>query len=252
MVVLPTNPVEIVSQNPTKLIIFSSPKVGKTSLLAQLPNNLIIDFESGSSFVSALKIDVKAEARKNNKTVLEYIKDLEAALKVSNHKYDYITLDTITAIEDVAKDLALILYRSTPMGKNFMGNSVLELPQGGGYLFLRQAFEKIYNIFLPYATKCLILVGHIKRASINKDGKELQASDLDLSGKLKQIVCSDADAIGYLYRDKNTNTNILSFKTSENDLLTGARPPHLRGQDFVISELNGDSLTTHWDKIFLN
>lgn len=41
--VLPTAPVKAVRQSPKNLIIFAKPKVGKTSLLAQLPNCLILD-----------------------------------------------------------------------------------------------------------------------------------------------------------------------------------------------------------------
>ena len=36
------------------MIIFSQPKIGKTTLLAQLDNNLILDLEKGTSFIDAL------------------------------------------------------------------------------------------------------------------------------------------------------------------------------------------------------
>lgn len=119
-------------------------------------------------------------------------------------------------------------------------------------MYVRDAFQKLYEMFKPYAKKCLIIVGHIRTASINKDGKELQASDLDLPGKLRQMVCSDADAIGFLHRNKNNPQNILSFKTSEQDLATGARPDHLKMQEFVISEMIDGKLITYWDKIFID
>ena len=44
------------SQSPKNLIIFSKPKVGKTSLLAELNDALIIDLEDGSDYVDALKV----------------------------------------------------------------------------------------------------------------------------------------------------------------------------------------------------
>lgn len=131
--ILPVEPVTEVSLSPRRLVIFSHPKVGKTSLLAQLPNNLILDFESGTSFVQGLKVNVVENARAANKSILAYIKeDIEPALKASKHVYDYITIDTATALEPIARDLGLILYRQTPMGKSFTGNNVLDLPQGGG------------------------------------------------------------------------------------------------------------------------
>ena len=32
-------------------------------------------------------------------------------------------------------------------------------------------------------------------------GKEVAVKDLDLTGKIKQITCANADAVGYIYRD---------------------------------------------------
>lgn len=249
--ILPTQPVKVEQTNPRKLFIFSQPKVGKTALVADLPNSLLIDLEDGSEFVEAAKINVQRVAIDEGKTILAVLKEISNALSKREHVYDYIILDTATALEDVALQLALINYKQSAIGKNFTGNDVLTLPNGAGYLWLRNAFEQIYEKFDKYAAKCFILTGHVKAASINKEGKDLNAKDIHLTGKLKQIVCSGMDAIGFLYRNKETNQNMLSFKTNEQDLATGARPPHLRGQEFVISELQGDNIITYWDKIFL-
>ena len=53
---LPMQKVKAESQSPKNLIIFSKPKVGKTSLLAELNDALIIDLEDGSDYVDALKV----------------------------------------------------------------------------------------------------------------------------------------------------------------------------------------------------
>lgn len=68
---------------------------------------------------------------------------------------------------------------------------------------------------------------------------------------LKTLVCADMDAIGYMYRHKDGDKNILSFKSSEQDLATGSRSKHLRNEEFVISELRDDTLVTYWDNIFI-
>ena len=62
-------------------------------------------------------------------------------------------------------------------------------------------------------------------------------------------MCSDSDAIGFMFRNKSEPQNILSFKTSETDLATGSRLEYLSGKEFVISEKK-DRLITHWDLIF--
>ena len=57
---LPTQKIEPKSQNPSRLILFSPPKHGKTTAVAALDNCLLIDLESGSDFVSALKVKVNS------------------------------------------------------------------------------------------------------------------------------------------------------------------------------------------------
>lgn len=254
MIVLPTKPIVPLHNNPRKAVFFSHTKVGKTSAVAALPNSLIIDLEDGSEFVTAVKINVVKEALKENKTVLEYLKELSQKIKESDHKYDYIVIDTATALEDIAIELATILYKKTNIGKGFTGtNVVTELPQGAGYNFLREAFGKLYDLFSPYAQKCFIVLGHVKLASVNKNGKDLTARDIQLTGKLKQMVCQGADAIGYLYRDRdNIDQVVVSFKTREDDMATGARSEHLRNQEFVLTEYNPETktFTYNWDKIF--
>lgn len=70
--------------------------------------------------------------------------------------------------------------------------------------------------------------------------------------KLKFIVTAEMDATGYIYRKQSSNENIISFKTSEQDLATGSRCQHLAGKEFLISEkLPDGTLKTYWDKIFI-
>lgn len=47
---------------------------------------------------------------------------------------------------------------------------------------LRRAFVDIYKWYQGTANKCLILLGHVKTSSINKEGKDLNARDLQLTG----------------------------------------------------------------------
>jgi hypothetical protein len=170
----------------------------------------------------------------------------EAGKKV----YDFIILDTTSALEDLALSLALYRYKQSPMGKSFTEDSILKLPQGSGYLHLRNGFEELYNSFKGLAGKCLILSGHVKTATITKKGVDLNARDINLTGKLKLIVSSDCDAIGYLYRNSKDGDNKLSFLTEEQDLATGSRQVYLSGKEFTISKMVDDKLETYWEQIF--
>jgi hypothetical protein len=235
---LPTSKVKATLTDPGKLIIYSKPKTGKTSLLAELENNLIIDLENGTQYYDALKVSINS---------VQELMDLIKAIIAAGKPYKYITLDTLTKLEDLALPYALTLYKQTPMGKSFTGANVLDLPNGAGYKYLRDAMTNLLNAIYKCADR-VILLGHLKTTNIEKNGKEVSARELDLTGKIKSMVSADVDAIGLLYRGED-NKNILSFKTTD-DVICGARPVHLKDQEIVISELVDGKFITHWDKVY--
>lgn len=135
------------------------------------------------------------------------------------------------------------------MGKNYQGDDIRTLPNGSGYMYIRQAVRKVIDMFRSLC-ETLILVAHTKDRQINIEGQEMNEMTLDLTGKLGDILCGEADAIGYVYRKKNET--IISFEGGENSIRE-ARPQYLRGKKIVIGESDeNNNLTFHWDKIFLN
>ena len=238
-IILPTQKEKPTRFNPKRLIIYSKPKTGKTSAFAGLDDNLIIDLENGADYVEALKIKV---------TSLQELLEAGKAIKDADKPYKYVTIDTVTALEDMVMPLAIKLYRQTSMGKNYDGDNVLSLPNGAGYLYLRQAFFQVLD-FIDTLAPHIILSGHIKDKQVDDHGEMVLAANIDLTGKIKSLICANADAIGYMFR--KGNKTILSFKTSE-EVTCGARPEHLRNEEIVVSEMNEKGeLEFHWDKIYV-
>ena len=237
-IVLPTSKVKAERVNPKRLIIYSKPKTGKTTAYAGLEDNLIIDLENGSDYVEALKVKVSS---------LQELLDTGKAIKAAGNPYKFVTIDTVTALEDMIMPLAIKLYRATAMGKNFDGDTVVTLPNGAGYLYIRQAFFQVID-FIDTLAPTIILSGHIKDKVVDDKGEMVMSANIDLTGKIKSLICANADAIGYMYR--KGNQTILSFKTSE-EVTCGARPEHLRNQEIVISEMIDDVLSTSWEKVFV-
>ena len=235
---LPTATIKSVVKSPKNLIIFSKPKTGKTTLLSQLPNCLLIDLESGSDYVDAMKI------KANN---IKELMDIEAAIIKAGKPYKYIALDTITALEEMVMPLAVKNYKKTSMGKNYDGDNVTTLPNGAGYLYIREAFFDVLN-YVDKLADHIILSGHIKDKQVDDKGEMVMAANIDLTGKIKSLICANADAIGYMFR--KGNKVILSFKTND-ETTCGARPDHLRNAEIVISEVNekGD-VVTHWEEVY--
>tara|TARA_Y100000361_G_scaffold154217_1_gene178823 strand:- start:5405 stop:6103 length:699 start_codon:yes stop_codon:yes gene_type:complete len=230
---LPKTKVKASRKSPKNMIIYGPPKIGKTTVLSQLDNCLIIDLEDGSDMVDALK--VKA-------TSLDELTQIGKAIMKENKPYKYVAIDTISKLEEWCEEEAKALYMKTPMGKNFNtkypGMSVLSLPNGGGYLYLRIAFKKWIDKLNKLADH-VILVGHLKDKVLDKKGQEVVVKDLDLTGKLKQITCAGADAIGYISREDDKT--IISFDSLQ-DVTGGTRCPHLQGQ----------TMPLNWSQIFID
>lgn len=242
MIILPTEKVKARVKNPRFLIIYGKPKSGKTTLVASLENNLIIDLEGGTEFIDCLAIQAR-----NISDLGEIANAIREKNKECNgYFYKHITIDNATRLEELTLDYARILYNQTPMGKSFKGD-VRTLPQGAGWFYIRQAVRKVIDMFRDLCEE-FILVGHTKEKIINKEGEELSEMQLDLAGKLSDIICGEADAIGYVYRKKNQT--IISFKGGENTIVE-ARASHLKGQNIVIAESNDNDISVFWDKIYL-
>jgi len=238
-IVLPKAPVKASFKSPRKLMIYSKPKVGKTSALAQLPDSLILDFEKGTDFLDAVKIGIGS---------LEELKAVGTQILAEGKPYKYIIIDTVTKMEEMVIPLAGKMYQQTPMGKNWKGDNVLTLDKGAGYQYHRMAFSKIADYIETLAER-VIYVGHLKTKFLEKNGLEVTSAEIDLIGKVKSMLSADVDGIGLMYR--NGDKTMLSFRTTD-DIICGTRADHLKNKEIVLSEMKDGKLITHWDEVFID
>ena len=267
-IVLPTTRRKATDYNPRLMVIFGKPKSGKSTLMASLDNNLNIDLEDGYR-----ALDVMAVQARNAKDIFE-IKHL---IEEKNHEngdkpfYKYITIDNATRLEEMALPYAASLYRKTAMGQNWgmkkdkIGNLLKDpktnkpvpdpkadvrlLPNGGGWLYLRNALKEMINMFKPLCDT-LILVCHVKDKQIKKNDEDTTEMSVDLAGKTGDIICGEADAIGYVSRQGNKT--LLSFKGGDNNI-RGSRPLHLREKTFLVAESDANgNLKVDMSQIFLD
>lgn len=145
-----------------------------------MDDNLILDFEHGTKYLQALKVEINS---------LKDFAEVYKALKESEHRYKFITIDTVTALEEFVKPLALKMYRDTPAGANYTGD-ITQAPMGIGWVWIRTAMESIIDK-IKAVTDNVIIVGHVKDKSIvSAEGKEMGAvKDFDLTGKI--YVCKN-------------------------------------------------------------
>lgn len=230
---LPKEKVKASRKSPKNMIIYGPPKIGKTTMLSLLNNCLIIDLEDGSDMVDALKIKANS---------LADLQKIGGEIIKAGKPYKYVAIDTISKLEEWCEGYAKAIYKKTPMGKNFDSKnenlSVLSLPNGAGYLYLRMAYKEWMDKLNKLADH-VILVGHLKDKMLEKQGKEVAVKDLDLTGKIKQITCANADAVGYIYREGEET--MISFNSMD-DVTAGSRCAHLKGATMPLA----------WDKIFID
>lgn len=244
--------------NPSLLVLFGRPKSGKSTIAAALEDNLVLDLEQGYRSLPVMKIDIY-----NAKELNDVCTELKKAKKEEGKvPYKYITIDNATRLEEMALPVAANLYRGTSMGRDWetrlderTGEKVINkkadvrlLPNGSGYLYLRQAVKGMINMFRPYCDT-LILIAHQKDKQINKNAEEVTELSVDLTGKLADIVCGEADAVGLVYREKNKT--FISFKGGDNTVKE-ARPLHLRGKVFQVAESDDNNqITVDLSKVFI-
>jgi len=285
MIELPTGLVEPEFIDPRVMVIYSIPKSGKTSIAAQLPNSLILDLEGGTDLIRAPKVNIiglkhdpfstpETEEQKAARHARKkyYLNEVIIQLK-QGHPYQYIVIDTATTLEDWCEYDGTCMYMQSPMGKSWNRwdaddqiksggkkiegqlkpknewRSVITMGKGYGYQWLNKSYEKWINGIRPLAPT-LIIHAHIKlKLILKKEGKEVEAKDLDLTGQIKQLTAGlMADSIGYFHREGDKG--YISFQTSE-EVICGSRAKHLEGKDILVSEKQEDgTIKTYWHNIF--
>jgi hypothetical protein len=248
------------------MVLFGKPKSGKSTLMASLDSNLIIDLEDGYR-----ALDVMCVQARSANDIFQIKALIEQKNKENGDKpfYRFITIDNATRLEEMSLPFAAALYRKTSMGANFgykkdnIGNILMEngkkvvdpkadvrqLPNGAGYLYMRQALKEMIGMFRPLCDT-LILVCHVKDKQIKKNDEETTEMVVDLAGKTGDIICGEADAIGYVSRQGNKT--LLTFKGGDNNI-RGSRPLHLREKIFEVAESDEEGhLHVDMSKIFID
>ena len=165
----------------------------------------------------------------------EYTIDLTELIDIlkqarEGHEVTYIAIDTIDKVVQWAEE-AVCVENSV--------QALADLPFGKGWGLAR---DKVMNTIHAFKDVCdhLIIVGHRKTAKAVVEGQAtVEPESLDITGRLKNMIMSDSDAIGYIYRDEEENL-MISFKSND-ALEAGSRSPHLRGQ----------VLPFDWNKIYV-
>lgn len=255
--IIPSAPVAASISEPRSLLIYSDFKVGKSQLASDLSMRckaLWLDFEDGSEGLPGMKINVIQkvnELRKTNPKLkrIDFLLQLWRELAACNPpRFDVIIHDKLDNLEEWATFWATEYYKNTIIGRNFTGNNVLELPEGGGYMFLRDKFVELWNAMMSAAPRSILFTS-LRMKYVGKESTLVESKDLDLTGKVRKIAAGYTDAPAYMWREGNANW--LSFQTAEKGTFCGCRIPSLEGRRIKISErLPDGTVKCYWEQIY--
>jgi hypothetical protein len=262
--------IEIKERDPKDLVIYASPKAGKTTIIASLTNKLngkavILNLEKGGTdylegyFLNCYEKlgDGYTEAFKTYKSYLEY-------LKQNIGQVDYLAIDNLSVLDEWADIAGTYFYMQTTQGKKFNRDekgvmythtspewkSVTTLGEGTGWRFPREWFmsqiQEIMNL-VPYR----IWIVHIKDKFIKDTVTQetIIGSEMNLTGKIKNMLAARVSTISKLIAEGDKR--YLSFENDNDSLIAGSRAPHLTGK-VLISDKVGDVIETYWENVYNN
>lgn len=192
------------------VLVYSQPKVGKTSFAASFPKSLLLAFEKGYNAIGGVRaVDINKWS--DAKLVLRQLEKPEAKAM-----YDTITIDTVS--------IAWSLCEEFICAQNAV-QKINEIPWGGGYSQLTQEFEAFLRkiTMLGYG---LVLITHVDVRRETIDDNEVEFFAPSLNKRCYPICNRIVDIIGYIGIDWDENGN------SERWFYTRKTPTIMAGSRF--------------------
>lgn len=194
--------------------IYSLPKVGKTSLACQFPNNLLLGFEHGWNAIAGAKaVDITKWS--DFKLVLRQLEKPEARTM-----YDTVTIDTVGIAWQMCED-----YICAQNGVQKIG----DIPWGGGYTACKKEFEGALRKItqLGYG---IVIIAHVeKRLEKRADDDEVEILGPAIPKRAYDIVNQLVDIIGYIdvTWDEQGNSERWLYTRKTPTIMAGSRFKYL-------------------------
>lgn len=267
---LPEKVVSVKETSPSDLILVSVPKTGKTTILADLTKSelgagMLFNLEKhGTDYVDGFFVNIYPDATTSLEEACENYKGYRDLLLKNKGKYKFLIVDSLSALNEISEVMGTYYYMySVPQGKNFnrdpktqqawkYGDAnfklVTSLPEGYGYAHTRKWFMDQINMFsevAPYR----IYTAHVKDKLVKNNQEEIVTGlELNLTGKLKNILATKVSALCKLIADGDKR--YLSFEVDNENIIAGSRVPHLNGQILISEKQKDGKIRTFWENIY--
>lgn len=197
------------------ILIYSLPKVGKTSFAAQFPRNLMLMGEKGYNAIAGIKVvDIP-----NWKTYKDVLKQLRSP--AAKEMYDSITLDTVGIFWSLCEK-----YICTRESVDDLG----DIPWGKGFAMCTREFEESLReiTLLGYG---LIFISHSEEKPV-KQGSDETIIRPAIPRRAYEVVNRIVDIIGYIGvdYDEDGNSSRTLYTRSTPGVVAGSRFRYMRNK----------------------
>ena len=195
------------------VLVYSQPKVGKTSFAASFPRNLLLAFEKGYNAIGGVRA---ADINKwsDAKLVLRQLEKPEAKAM-----YDTVTIDTVSIAWSLCEE-----FVCAQAGVQ----KINEIPWGQGYTQLTQEFEAFLRkiTMLGYG---LVLITHVDVRRETVGNNEIEYYSPSLNKRCYPICNRIVDIIGYIdvVWDENGNGERWFYTRKTPTIMAGSRFKYL-------------------------
>jgi hypothetical protein len=194
-----TKPVD--SLEKIRILIYSPPKCGKTTLASNFPDGLFLATEKGYDMLSVYAVDILSW------------KDAEDALRALEkpNKFKNIIIDIVDRLYGYCED---------DVCKEYGVKAISEIPYGGGYALVRKKIGNFINRInqLGYG---LVMISHSQTETKESKVRKFTRVRTSMGEKPENIISGFCDFILYGYINENGERK-LRTKPSEN-VLAGDR-----------------------------
>ena len=186
-------PIDLLSIQPHKIsrdlsgyitYIYGAPKVGKTTLGAQMPSPILFAFERGYNAIAGVMAqDITSWSEL--KQAVRQLKQPEV-----KERFKSVIIDTV--------DIAATLCDKYVCSQNEV-DSINKIPYGQGWNLLKKEFEEVFRTItqLGYA---VCFISHVKEVPFKRqDGTEYTLIRPSISDTYNKIVENMADLYGYMH-----------------------------------------------------
>lgn len=201
---------------PPRILLYGTPKVGKSSWAASIPDNLFFDMEDGTE---ALKVSrVGPENFPDHGSFMSALKDVYE----QDHDYKALTVDTIDHLESL-----IFAQAAEEHGKK----SIADVGYGAGYATAQNIWKETLSAFDMIREKrnmMIILISHdqVKRYDDPLSGSYDRYS-VGLNERTSALVKSWADCIAFVNNEVFVKSEDAGFKQKVSRAVGGDRVMHL-------------------------